>query len=66
MSDRTFRLIFDGKKGGLVKWSSPSSAAKNGYKKLSAELGKTSIKFELQETTKRILKRKCMDLIKDV
>jgi hypothetical protein len=52
MSDRTFRLIFDGKKGGLVKGSSPSSAAKKGYKKLSAELGKTSIKFELQETTK--------------
>jgi hypothetical protein len=52
MSDRTFRLILDGKKGGLVKGSTPSSAAKKGYKKLSAELGKTSIKFELQETTK--------------
>lgn len=52
MSDRTFRLILDGKKGQLVKASSPSSAAKKGYLKLSAELGKTSIKFELQETTK--------------
>jgi vacuolar-type H+-ATPase subunit I/STV1 len=52
MSDRTFRLILDGKKGGLVKGSSPSSAAKKACKKLSAELGKTSIKFELQETTK--------------
>jgi len=73
MSDRTFRLIFDGKKGGLVKGSSPSSAAKKAYKKLSAEQmknssvfyqlslkdkvlktepGKSSFKFELQETTK--------------
>jgi len=52
MSDRTFRLIFDGKKGGLVKGSSPSSAAKKACKKLSAETGKTSFKFELQETTK--------------
>lgn len=52
MSDRTFRLIFDGKKGGLVKGSSPSSAAKKASKKLSAETGKTSFKFELQETTK--------------
>ena len=52
MSERTFRLIFDGKKWGLVKGSTPWSAAKKGYKKLSAELGKTSIKFELQETTK--------------
>jgi hypothetical protein len=52
MSDRTFRLILDGKKGGLVKGSSPSSAAKKAYKKLSATLGKTSFKFELQETTK--------------
>jgi hypothetical protein len=73
MSDRTFRLIFDGKKGGLVKGSSPSSAAKKACKKLSAEQmknstvfhqlslkdkvlktepGKTSFKFELQETTK--------------
>jgi hypothetical protein len=52
MSDRTFRLILDGKKGGLVKGSSPSSAAKKAYKKLSAETGKTSFKFELQETTK--------------
>ena len=52
MSDRTFRLIFDGKKGGLVKGSSPSSTAKKACKKLSAETGKTSFKFELQETTK--------------
>jgi hypothetical protein len=52
MSDRTFRLILDGKKGGLVKGSSPSSAAKKACKKLSAETGKTSFKFELQETTK--------------
>jgi len=40
------------KKEDLFKGSSPSSAAKKGYKKLSAELGKTSFKFELQETTK--------------
>ena len=52
MSDRTFRLILDGKKGGLVKGSTPSSAAKKACKKLSADLGKTSFKFELQETTK--------------
>ena len=73
MSDRTFRLILDGKKGGLVKGSTPSSAAKKACKKLSAEQmknstvfhqlslknkvlktepGKTSFKFELQETTK--------------
>jgi hypothetical protein len=52
MSDRTFRLILDGKKGGLVKGSSPSSAAKKACKKLSAETGKSSFKFELQETTK--------------
>jgi len=52
MSDRTFRLILDGKKGGLVKGSTPSSAAKKACKKLSAETGKTSFKFELQETIK--------------
>jgi hypothetical protein len=62
MSDRTFRLILDGKKRGLVKASTSSSAAKKAYKKLSAEQmkdkvlktepGKTSFKFELQETTK--------------
>jgi len=52
MSNRTFRLILDGKKGGLVKGSTPSSAAKKACKKLSAETGKTSFKFELQETTK--------------
>jgi hypothetical protein len=73
MSDRTFRLILDGKKGGLVKGSTPSSAAKKAYKKLSGEqmknstvfhqlslkdkvlkteTGKSSFKFELQETTK--------------
>jgi hypothetical protein len=52
MSDRIFRLILDGKKGGLVKGSTPSSAAKKAYKKLSAESGKSSFKFELQETTK--------------
>ena len=52
MSDRTFRLILDGKKGGLVKGSTPSSAAKKAYKKLSAENGKSSFNFELQETTK--------------
>jgi hypothetical protein len=52
MSDRTFRLILDGKKGQLVKGSTPSSAAKKACKKLSAETGKTSFKFELQETTK--------------
>jgi hypothetical protein len=45
-------LILDGKKGGLVKGSTPSSAAKKACKKLSAETGKTSFKFELQETTK--------------
>lgn len=52
MSDRTFRLILDGKKGGLVKGSTPASAAKKACKKLSAETGKISFKFELQETTK--------------
>ena len=52
MSDRTFRLILDGKKGGLIKGSTPASAAKKACKKLSADLGKTSFKFELQETTK--------------
>ena len=52
MSDRTFRLILDGKKGGLIKGSTPASAAKKACKKLSAETGKTSFKFELQETTK--------------
>jgi hypothetical protein len=73
MSERTFRLIFNGKKLGLFKGSSPSSAAKKAYKKLSdeqmknssgfhqlslkdkvlkTEPGKTSFKFELQETTK--------------
>jgi hypothetical protein len=52
MSDRTFRLILDGKKGGLVKGTTPASAAKKACKKLSAETGKSSIKFELQETTK--------------
>ena len=52
MSDRTFRLIFEGKKGGLVKGSTPLSAAKKAYKKLSAELKKSTVKFELQETTK--------------
>jgi ribosomal protein L29 len=52
MSYRTFRLILDGKKGGLVKGSTPASAAKKAYKKLSAETGKSSFKFELQETTK--------------
>jgi hypothetical protein len=52
MSDRTFNLILDGKKRGLVKGSTPSSAAKKAYKKLSAESSKTSFKFELQETTK--------------
>ena len=45
-------MILDGKKGGLIKGSSPSSAAKKGYKKLCAETGKTSFNFELQETTK--------------
>jgi hypothetical protein len=57
MSDRTFRLILDGKKGGLVKGSTPSSAAKKACKKLSAETGKTSFKFELQETTKDFKKK---------
>jgi hypothetical protein len=78
MSDRTFRLILDGKKGGLVKGSTPLSAAKKAYKKLSAEQmknssvfhqlslkdfvfktepGKTSFKFELQETTKNSKKK---------
>ena len=52
MSDRTFRLIFDGKKGGLYKGSTPSSAAKKAYKKLSVELKKSKLIFELQETTK--------------
>jgi hypothetical protein len=53
MSDRTFRLILDGKKGGLVKGSSPSSAAKKvGFYTNSVKTGKSSIKFELQETTK--------------
>jgi hypothetical protein len=45
-------LIFNGKKLGLFKGSSPSSAAKKAYKKLSDEIGKSSFKFELQETTK--------------
>ena len=52
MSNRTFCLIFDGKKGSLIKGTSPSSAAKKIYKKLSAETGKSNFKFELQETTK--------------
>jgi hypothetical protein len=52
MSDRTFRLILDGKKGGLVKGTTPASAAKKACNKLSVETGKTSFKFELQETTK--------------
>ena len=53
MSDRTFRLILDGKKGGLVKGSTPSSAAKKvGFYTNSVKTGKSSIKFELQETTK--------------
>jgi hypothetical protein len=53
MSDRTFRLILDSKKGGLVKGSSPSSAAKKvGFYTNSVKTGKSSIKFELQETTK--------------
>ena len=53
MSDRTFRLILDGKKGGLVKGSTPSSAAKKvGFYTNSVKTGKTSFKFELQETTK--------------
>ena len=53
MSDRTFRLILDGKKGGLVKGSSPSSAAKKvGFYTNSVKTGKSSIIFELQETTK--------------
>jgi hypothetical protein len=46
-------LILDGKKGGLVKGSSPSSAAKKACNfVLKTEPGKTSFKFELQETTK--------------
>lgn len=53
MSDRTFRLILDGKKGQLVKGSTPSSAAKKvGFYTNSVKTGKSSIKFELQETTK--------------
>jgi len=53
MSDRTFRLILDGKKGQLVKGSSPSSAAKKvGFYTNSVKTGKSSIIFELQETTK--------------
>jgi len=53
MSDRTFRLILDGKKGGLVKGTTPSSAAKKvGFYTNSVKTGKSSIKFELQETTK--------------
>ncbi len=45
-------MILNSKKGGLVKGSTPSSAAKKACKKLSSETGKTSFKFELQETTK--------------
>ena len=53
MSDRTFRLILDGKKGQLVKGSTPLSAAKKvGFYTNSVKTGKSSIKFELQETTK--------------
>ena len=52
MSDRTFSMILDGKKGGLVKGSTPLSAAKKAYKKLLAQTGKSSLKFELKETTK--------------
>jgi hypothetical protein len=53
MSDRTFRLILDGKKGGLVKGTTPASAAKKvGFYTNSVKTGKSSIKFELQETTK--------------
>jgi len=57
MSDRIFRLILDGKKGGLVKGSTPSSAAKKACKKLLAETSKTSFKFELQEITKNSKKK---------
>jgi len=57
MSDRTFRLILDSKKGGLVKGSTPSSAAKKACKKLLAETGKSSFKFELQEITKNSKKK---------
>jgi hypothetical protein len=53
MSDRTFRLILDGKKGQLVKGSTPASAAKKvGFYTNSVKTGKSSIIFELQETTK--------------
>ena len=45
-------MIFDGKKGRSFRGKTPLSAAKKAYKKLSAELGKSSVKFELQETTK--------------
>jgi hypothetical protein len=34
MSHRTFRLILDGKKLGLFKGSSPSSAAKKSLQKI--------------------------------
>jgi hypothetical protein len=40
------------KKEDLLKGLTPLSAAKKVYKKLSAQTGKSSVKFELQETTK--------------
>ena len=56
MSDRTFRLILDGKKGGLVKGSTPSSAAKKACKKLSAEQMKNSSVFHQLSLKDKVLK----------
>jgi len=56
MSDRTFRLILDGKKGGLVKGSTPASAAKKAYKKLSAEQMKNSSVFHQLSLKDKVLK----------
>ena len=56
MSDRTFRLILDGKKGGLVKGSTPSSAAKKACKKLLAEQMKNSSVFHQLSLKDKVLK----------
>ena len=56
MSDRTFRLILDGKKGGLVKGSTPSSAAKKACKKLSGEQMKNSSVFHQLSLKDKVFK----------
>jgi len=65
MSDRPFRLILDGKKGGLVKGSSPSSAAKKACKKLSAETGKIKLKETTKDSKKKVYGPYKGSLVKD-